>query len=299
VIKDVMKLPLLLFYSIVGNLYPEDDRIALRLFEYFPTSAYKVQGILIEPTNICNLKCRHCTTQSIPNNKKGNMSLNLFRKILDDNPQLTCIILTRNGEPFTHRYIFEMIRFARDKGIYVTVYTNGILLNEEKITRIFESDLSEINFSMEGVGDYYNYNRGKPYDAIKSVINRLIEERNKRGSRLKIGINATIAEDIRYANAVKKEWENIVDFVTIEPLMGNSRERRSSSCRTLWRNLVITWNGDVLPCCVDMYGKLLLGNVNRQSLREIFNGPKVKELRKRHLRSDFPKICSLCHPYHG
>ncbi len=312
--QDIKKLPLRLFYYAVGKLYGEDDRIAMRLFRYFPTyrsalveirnqlhrvfrraSSYDVQGVQIEPTNICNLRCRHCTTQKASNNKKGFMSLELFKKILDDNPQITCLILTLNGEPLAHRKIFDMIRYARDKGIYVSIYTNGMLLNDNNIPRIFESGLNEITFSMEGIGEYYEYNRGKPYVAIKSIINKVLEERNKRGAPLIVVINATVTEEIRYANIVKETWKDIVDYVMFEPLMGQSSEQRKLPCRTLWRNLVVMWNGDVIPCCVDMYGKLVLGNVTQQSLREIFNSPKARALRKHHLQGNFPKVCSSCH----
>lgn len=312
--QDIKKLPLRLFYYAVGKLYREDNKIAMRLFRYFPTyrsslveirnqlhrvfrrtSSYDVQGVQIEPTNICNLRCRHCTTQKGPNKTKGFMSLDLFKKIIDDNPQITCLILTLNGEPLTHRKIFDMIRYARDKGIYVSIYTNGMLLNDNNIPRIFESGLSEITFSMEGIGEYYEYNRGKPYDAIKSIINKVLEERNKRGAPLIVVINATVTEDTRHADIVKETWKDIVDYVMFEPLMGQSSEKRKIPCRTLWRNLVVMWNGDVIPCCVDMYGKLILGNVTQQSLREIFNSPKAQALRKRHLRGNFPKVCSSCH----
>ncbi|RJR16735.1 MAG: radical SAM protein [Nitrospiraceae bacterium] len=313
---DIRTLPLRFFYSAVAHLYNDDARISQRLYNFFPTyrsafgevqnqlhrvcrrdTSYEVQGVHIEPTNICNLKCRHCSTQRIPNDKKGFMRLDLFKKILNENPQLRCIILTRNGEPFAHNQIFDMIRLASDKGIYISLYSNGILLNDDNIPKIFESGLNEITFSMEGVGEYYKYNRGKPYEAIEAVINSVLEQKKKRNSPLLVGINATVIEDSRHVIDVKETWENIVDYVIIEPLMGGNKERRVKPCRTLWRNLVITWNGNVVPCCIDMAETLPLGDANKQSLREIFNGPKAQALRKRHLQAKFPKVCSLCYSY--
>lgn len=315
-VKGISKLPLYLFYVAVGKIYNDDARISQRLFDFFPTyrsafgelqnqlhrvcrreTSYDVQGLLIEPTNICNLKCQHCTMQIIPNDKKGFMNFDLSKRILDENPQLKCIILMRNGKPFAHSRIFDMIRLARDRNIYVSLYSNGMLLNSENIPYIFESGLNEIMFSMEGIGEYYEYNRGKPYDEIKSIINLVLEEKKKRNAQLTVGINATIVDDTQHTDAVKKEWDNIVDFVIIEPVIGGNKERRHSPCRTLWRNLVVTWDGNVVPCCVDMSNTLSLGNANSQSLREIFNGPEVKALRKRHLHGNFPKVCSFCYSY--
>jgi len=318
IIEKIYKLPLRIFYVLVGKFFSADDRIATRLFDYFPSylpafkeamnqfyrilrkdRAYDVQGIVIEPTNLCNLRCAHCSTQNLPDDKKGNMDFELFKSILDNNPQLTCLILTRNGEPLLHPKIFDMIEYARSRRIYVNMYTNGMCLDEDRIGEIFKSGLNELNFSMEGIGDFYKENRGKDYKIIESIINKVLDERKKRVSSLKMGINAVIAKDPSYAEEVKKVWGDLVDSVTIEPLMGSRAIPRKASCKTLWRNLVVTWNGDVVPCCSDMEASMVIGNVTEKSLKDIFNGEPVKELRQMHLRGDYPTTCKYCDSYFG
>lgn len=314
----VARFPLKLFYSLVGKLFQQDDRIAFRLSNYFPTYrsafgetmnqlyrvlkrpfSYDIQGIVIEPTNFCNLRCRHCTAQIIPDIKKGFMDFELFEGIIDSNPQLRCLILTRNGEPLMHPRIFDMIRYARDKKIYVNLYTNGMLLSDERIGKVFESGLSELNFSMEGVGDYYKYNRGKDYSLIESAVNRLVLEKKRKGSPLVIGINSTVPEDSAHGEEVKKTWGDIVDHVTIVPLMGDRSEPRRKPCRTLWRNLVVTWDGNVVPCCIDMKNTLFLGNIRDNSLKEIFNGLEAKRIRTGHVKGEYPPVCKNCDYYFG
>jgi len=318
ILQKIMKLPLRLFYFFVGKFLYRDDRMTIMLHNCFPSyrsafketmnqfyrilrksSSYDIQGIIIEPTNLCNLHCRHCTPQGLPNEKKGYMSFELFKKILDDNPQITGLILTRNGEPMLHPHIFDMIAYAHRKNIYVILYTNGMLLDDEKINELFESNLDELNFSLEGIDEFYRYNRGKDYSVLKSIIKRILEERNKRKTALKIGINTVVVEDPAHAQGVKRAWGGVVDHITFESLMGKRAVPRHSPCRTLWRNLAITWDGNVLPCCVDMEGKLIVGNVNDKSLKEIFNSLQLREIRKRHLNGDFPSICKYCDSHFG
>jgi len=319
IIKILLLFPLKAYYFTIGKLLNEDDRISMRLLDYFPTyrSAFvesvnqlrrilssatscDVQGIVVEPTNFCNLRCRHCTTQRSVREKKGYMDPRFFNKIIDENPQLTCIILTRNGEPLMHPRIFEMIKYARDRNIYVTLFTNGVLLEDDAVlNNLFKSSLNEINFSMEGVGNFYEHNRGVAYDRLSKVIKKVLRERQDRRSGLKIGINSVIADDPAQAKNVKKEWNGKVDHVTIEPLMGRKGILRRNPCRTLWRNIVITWDGEALPCCADMGRKLHLGNVREKPLRQIFNGPSVRKIRSAHLKRDFPEICRYCDPYFG
>jgi len=53
-----------------------------------------------------------------------------------------------------------------------------------------------------------------------------------------------------------------------------------NDCYQVWHSLVINWNGDVVPCCRDYNGTSILGNVREQSLRKIWNGRPMQNLRK-------------------
>lgn len=317
-LQSLHKLPLKLFYRLVSMVFYKGEKVDRQLYPCFPTyraafgevmnqvyrlchktTAYTIQGILIEPTNHCNLRCRHCSIQNRKDIKKGHMEFDLFRHILDTNPQLTCIILTRNGEPFLHPRIFDMIAYARRRSVYVITYTNGILLNEEKINGVFESGLTEINFSMEGVDEYYHHNRGADYAVLSDNIHAVLRERARQKSNLTVGINVALTDDRSQPDKIKARWENLVDYIMVEPLMGQKGSCRTDPCRTLWRNLVVAWDGEVVPCCVDMLSTLVLGNARQQTLTEVFNGENAQKLRAMHLKKNFPAICKCCDTHFG
>jgi len=62
-------------------------------------------------------------------------------------------------------------------------------------------------------------------------------------------------------------------------------------CDYPWRTMVILHDGRVVPCCLDYDGKLVVGDVNRQTLAEVWNGPDYTAL-----RADFKRLDYRPHP---
>src|SRR3990170_1278053 len=79
-----------------------------------------------------------------------------------------------------------------------------------------------------------------------------------------------------------------------EPIMLNVTQ----PCRILWNQLTVLWNGDVTPCFYDFDGKSIVGNVNKNSLAEIWNTPEMVRFRKHHLSGNYKKVtcCQNCQP---
>ena len=67
-------------------------------------------------------------------------------------------------------------------------------------------------------------------------------------------------------------------------------------CEMLWSSLFILWNGDVSICCVDFNGDVLLGDLKKNSIQEVWNSPKYKSYRRTHYNRRFSRIplCSEC-----
>ncbi|KAF0135256.1 MAG: putative molybdenum cofactor biosynthesis protein [Candidatus Saganbacteria bacterium] len=315
---SLSRFPLRIVYTIIGVIFRADKRIAERLPRYFPTyrafagetinqlfkcvkssRSFLPQGIILEPTNICNLRCAHCVPQSL-NEKRGMMEYDFYVSILDSNPQLTSMILSRNGEPFLHPNIFDMISYAKRKGIYMAVYTNGMLLKSDRCSDIISSGLDEINFSLEAVGDAYEKNRGVPYSFFSEALSSLLSKRAISGSRLRVGLNiAKIGACETALRNIYEEWAGKVDVIDVEPIMGGKSSRRRLPCRTLWRNVVVRWDGIVLPCCIDMKSSLVMGDAKTASLKEIFNSPQARALRLKHIKGEYPPVCEYCDSLFG
>ena len=75
-------------------------------------------SLIIEPTNTCNLRCSFCFVTEGMSREEGFMDLALFKKVIDDTPELEHLCMHNWGEPLLHKEIFE--NEARNYGLKVT-----------------------------------------------------------------------------------------------------------------------------------------------------------------------------------
>ena len=76
-------------------------------------------------------------------------------------------------------------------------------------------------------------------------------------------------------------------------MLDEVRERFPHFCSMASNYAKIEPNGEVYPCCRGPK-ELLMGNVNEQSMSEIWNGEKYREFRRRMNNKDYPDVCSTC-----
>lgn len=83
--------------------------------------------------------------------------------------------------------------------------------------------------------------------------------------------------------------------VTVPPPF-DDRPARSGHrhCPIPWESVAIIGNGDVMACCIP---STVMGNLNEQSLEEIWNGSAYRALRTRVNSETPPKACSACPPF--
>lgn len=64
----------------------------------------------------------------------------------------------------------------------------------------------------------------------------------------------------------------------------------------IWQAMYITWDGKVILCCLDYDARCVIGDVNRESLREIWGNDKIKIMKKLHKEKNFSTIpiCASC-----
>jgi len=67
-------------------------------------------------------------------------------------------------------------------------------------------------------------------------------------------------------------------------------------CQRLWNVLIIHFNGDVVPCCIDYQGEHVLGNIYEHTLHEIWEGIQFQKFLNLHLKGEWNTIpmCQSC-----
>ncbi|MEU5096974.1 radical SAM protein [Streptomyces sp. NPDC020996] len=90
----------------------------------------------VETTNLCNLRCKHCYADSALK-RPDEMPTEKIKALLDDfaDSGVLQVFLT-GGEIFSHRDAVEIIRHARSKPFSTQIFTNGLLITEERLAAI-------------------------------------------------------------------------------------------------------------------------------------------------------------------
>jgi radical SAM protein with 4Fe4S-binding SPASM domain len=228
----------------------------------------------------------------------GFMEFDLFKKIIDDSPDLEHLCMHNWGEPLLHKDIFRMIEYAKNKGVnYVVMNTNGTLLTNKMIDRIVDSKLDIIRFSIDGSAETFKRVRGVELQNIEQNINKLKKVKEKRRPKLKMGVVFTVEEDTEGdAEDYITHWEKIVDHVRLQPKLITSP--RTEVCPEPfgkdYGKLVVLWDGRVIPCCVDYNANLMIGSVQNETVPNLWENEKMDLLREQHLKGEFPDTCANC-----
>jgi len=253
----------------------------------------------IEISSACNLKCPMCytiTDEFKKDVKVGLMDFELYKKLIDECAKYKpySIRISFRGEAFLHPQIFDIIKYAKDSGIKeVSSLTHGGMLDDEKFRKLIDVGLDWLTISFDGVGETYNKIRApNKYDEQITKIKRFSKIKKELG-KVKPVIKI---QSIWPAIAEKPEefyetFEGFVDQIATNPLIDYSEDRAKGAqyienftCPVLWQRLSVGADGRVLLCINDEMGSEILGDVNKESIYDIWHGKKLQKARDIHLK---------------
>lgn len=266
--------------------------------------------VKIENTNACNSRCIMCPHDKMKR-RIGFMDWKLFEKVVDECTRLGVehISLHGFGEPFLDKTFPEKVKYAKSKGIKrISTSTNASLLNADVATRLVDSGLDEIVISIDAATKetFEKIRIGLDYATVETNTINLVKIRDEKGSKKPFVVVdfVELNENKNDKNLFIKKWKNIADHVSISPLhnWGGKKlqvERVHKNvpyrvpCRLLWTDLVVNWDGTVPLCCLDTENEIILGNLNENTIQEIWKGEKLNNIRKKQIEGRFDEI-SMC-----
>jgi radical SAM protein with 4Fe4S-binding SPASM domain len=303
----------------------------LKLMCHFKKGALRIPispiYIYLEPTDHCNYKCIICPHSMSKENgwNKGYISIELFQSIvmqLKEMRPFFGVSLHLGGEPLLHTQLEQMIMIGRQNGIRFGLSTNGSLLTKDRIKSIVDSGLGGVGIDFTAKKELYNQVCvGGSWEKVYNNICNLIEYRDlaRPGFKVKLkdlALESNITafnrqqsmEDLRRCFARKRvdqfdtfeihNWSG--DFASKNTEIGRMNTIAGGGapfpCSHLWYILSIKNDGRVVPCCRDVRGDMVLGNVNRDTLFDIWNGDAYKKIRQLHIEKRFEEIplCKDC-----
>lgn len=268
---------------------------------------------------------------------KHYLSFELFKKILlQVSPTAHTIQFYFQGEPLLNEHLPKMVYQAHQEGIYTIISTNAQALNKEMAAALVRSGLNRIIVSIDGFSQetYASYRVGGDLQKALDGLRFLHEARKAYRKSLRIELQVLRLKSNEHEwKWIQKNYKKLGathlifktaqldDYEHGHPLMPtderHSRYKKMANgkyqlrhphiasdsfcivtpCLRLWSGCVISTNGEVLPCCYDKAHAHALGNINTESLHEIFHSKQANTIRQDVLFgkvSPLPEMCRNC-----
>ncbi len=273
-------------------------------------------SVSFEPTTSCNLRCPECPSgQRSFTRPTGMLKKDFFSRTIDEiHKELLYLIFYFQGEPYLNTAFLDMVRYAADKRIYTATSTNAHYLNDANARKTVESGLDRLIISIDGTTQevYQQYRRGGKLDKVIAGAKNIVKWKKELKSNtpfvifqfLVVKPNEHQIEEVKQlakevgVNDIWFKTAQVYDYLNdpnqLIPVNEKfSRYKRDAAgiykvknklhnhCWKLWHANVITWDGMIVPCCFDKDALHRLGNLNKQSFKEIWYNNNYKRFRSR------------------
>jgi radical SAM protein with 4Fe4S-binding SPASM domain len=291
--------------------------------ELFP-SVIQVQTI-----NRCNGACEFCPyPYTIHLQERRVMDDALYSKIVDEcvaEEGLHDFVPMSKNEPLLDVKMEQRVAEFKSKARphqMVELVTNGAALTSSRAQRLMEAGVDLITVSVNAA-DEATYNKVMVGLSWKQVMGNIeavskmdlstvnvylrfvADQTNKRELRkfrrhwkhfnlFQFNVNNRGGSVRNYERMVMK----YSDLVSRLRRVGGSRVY--PVCPYVFSLMHVLENGDVLMCSNDWHNREILGNVRAQTIREIYNSPRMNEIRELMAQGRFEDIaaCRDCSFYH-
>jgi radical SAM protein with 4Fe4S-binding SPASM domain len=250
------------------------------------------------------------------------MSWELFTKVVDDMKafprRLKRVNSYKDGEPLIHPRFPEMMRYLRDADTTEQIWTktNGLALKPELNKELVTCGLDMIGISVQHVHaqGFYDIARVRiDYEEYRANVLDLYQRSRDTGTRI-----STKIADVGFSDADKQkfidDFSDRCDFIAIENLHGWSASdvkdwklgtdgsfdgtprTKKLACPLVLYMLTVNSNGKVSICNDDWMQAHNIGDVNKESLVDIWNGARLREFRLMHMegRKHENVSCATC-----
>lgn len=173
------------------------------------TAAGRKPIVVWNITRRCNLKCIHCYSDSDAREYPGELTWEQCQAVVDDLASYGVPgLLLSGGEPLIHPRFFDLARYARSKGLRLTLSTNGTLIDRAAAEKIKEVGFAYVGISLDGIGATHDYFRGR-----QGAFDKTVQAfRHCKAVGQKVGLRLTLSR----SNI--DDLDQILDFIEQEDI---------------------------------------------------------------------------------
>lgn len=259
----------------------------------------------LEITNACNFGCNFCP-RDLPGIRRPDVFLDL---------DLAALIAERDlggsyfvefqlaGEPTLHKHFNQIIPMFRGKVL------TGLSTNGSSVHGCLEGllALDYLTISIDSVEKYEEVRPGGKWSRLVQNIDMLVNAMAASKQHPHVDLQLIEFPGVEKQRELlldlcnQKGWEQYVTVRTIpDCFLSITREmkqsRRKELCLNPWMSVSVQADGDVSSCCFSFGKEIVYGNLNNQSLQEIWEtSSELEKFRQEHLTKNYRPICERCY----
>ncbi len=280
------------------------------------------ERIQLESVFGCNARCTMCPVHRPSKRKKGTMSFELFKYIVDEltpyKDSIKKFDFWALGEPLLDKNLVQKVAYAKGKGFRsLAIATNADLLTSKLAGALFEAGLDTIIFSIDGTSKetHEGIRVNTDFDRVINNAEQAIMRRDEGGYAtrfvfrfLRQACNHQEWDDFRrfWSERISKDnGDKIIVYdahtwsgaIKLNVYHQDQEVSSEIPCHHIFDRLIILSDGTVAMCCSDLHlADHAFGNVKDASPIEIFNNIKAQKIREIHKTGKrlSMNICKKC-----
>jgi Fe-coproporphyrin III synthase len=160
-------------------------------------------------TRRCNLRCVHCYSDSDSREFPGELTTEECTRVIEDLASFGVPgLLFSGGEPLMRRSFFRLAKLARERGLRLTLSTNGTVISPTIAAKLREIGFAYVGISLDGIGGTHDKFRGR----IGAFDWAVAAFRYCRAAGQKVGLRLTLTRH------TISDLDRILDFIETEEM---------------------------------------------------------------------------------
>src|SRR5512143_2450510 len=109
-----------------------------------------IKVVQLTLTNRCQCNCKHCGVSKLREAIKGELSLEHIDLLFQDFRLAGCLVVDLfGGEPTLRHDLFDIIARGKSYGFFVSLETNGYVIDQAYMKRLAATGLDQIYLSLD------------------------------------------------------------------------------------------------------------------------------------------------------
>jgi len=257
------------------------------------------EEVSLETISLCNAACQFCPYPTLE--RKGEkMSGWLLDKLIDEMSEFKVpfrFCPFKVNEPLLDPRFIDICRMVEVTSLAtLCIFTNGSALTQRHI-----DDISELS-RVRNIWISLNSHIPEEYEALMSLpferTVRRLDNLHNQDFPHPVVLSAVGRPNVAFVEYCQNRWPKFIP--TVMPKSGwlGFTDPQIDVVPDLpcgrWRELSIMSDGIVSLCCMDGEGKFPIGDVNKQTMLEVYNSPFYRERRDKNLSRRDVEVCKTC-----